>query len=167
MAKKSKETKEFTVKWEIQVTSSDKKNAAIIAAAIMRDRKSTATVMSVVEFDNTADEPEEFDLSEDRSEKIRFIKKVIADWGSTSCTELELDHSPSLNSTGNGGGNVCELVEQFNEDGVESIVYDDEIELEYNNYDYEDLEDDIIDEIYDIMERYDTEQQKFKESCED
>jgi hypothetical protein len=151
MAKKSKE---FTVKWEIQVSADTKKNAAIIAAAMMRDRTSTATVLSVVEFDNTADEPEEFDLYGDRSEKIRFIKKVLNDWGNTSCTELELDHSPSLNSTGNGGGNVCELVEQFNADGVESIVYDDEIELEYNTYKYEDLSDDIIDEIYDIIEEY-------------
>jgi hypothetical protein len=163
----SKKTKEFTVKWEIQVSAKSKKEAAIIAAAIMRDRTSTATVMSVVEFDNTADEPEEFDLGEDRSEKIRFIKKVLGDWGNTSCCELELDHSPSLNSTGNGGGNICELVEQFEVDGVETIVYDDDVELEYNHYKYDDLEDDIIDEIKDIMEKYDTEQQKLKESCED
>ena len=163
----AKKTKEFTVRWEIQVSATNKKDAAIIAAAMMRDRTSTATVLSVVEFDNTADEPEEFDLYGDRSEKIRFIKETINKWGETSCCELELDHSPCLTSTGNGGGNVCELVEQFNEDGVESIVYDDEIELEYNNYNYDELSDDIIDEIYDIMENYDTEQEKFKESCED
>jgi hypothetical protein len=165
MNKKSK-TKEFTVKWEIQVSATSKKDAAIIAAAIMRDRRSTATVMSVVEFDNTADEPEEFDLSEDRSEKIRYIKKVLNDWGNTSCCELELDHSPCLTSTGNGGGNVCELVEQFDVEGVETIVYDDDIELEYNNYKYDELEDDIIDEIFNIMEQYETEQEKLKESCE-
>jgi hypothetical protein len=151
MSKKNK-TKEFTVKWEIQVSATDKKNAAIISAAIMRDRTSTATVMSVVEFDNTADEPEEFDLSADRSEKIRFIKKVLGDWGATSCSELELDHSPSMNSL--AGGDVCELVEQFDVDGVETIVYDGDIELEYNNYKYDELSDDIIDEIYDIMEKY-------------
>jgi hypothetical protein len=159
----AKKNKDFTVKWEIQISADSKKNAAIIAAQMMRDRTSTATVMSVVEFDNTADEPEEFDLSEDRSEKIRYIKKVLNDWGNTSCTELELDHSPSLNSTGNGGGNVCELVEQFNVDGVETIVYDDEIELEYNNYSYEDLDDDIIDEIWDIMEKYETQSLKDEE----
>jgi hypothetical protein len=153
---KTKKTKEYTVKWEIQVSADDKKNAAIIAAAIMRDRISTATVLSVVEFDNTADEPEEFDLSEDRSEKIRYIKKVLNDWGNTSCCELELDHSPSLSSIGNGDSNICELVEQFDVDGVETIVYDDDIELEYNHYSYEDLSDDILDEIYDIMEKYET-----------
>ena len=109
------------------------------------------------------DEAEEFDLSEDRTEKIRFIKRVINDWGETSCCELELDHSPSLNSTGNGGGNVCELVEQFNADGVESIVYDDDVELEYNNYAYEDLDDDIIDEIVFIMEEYEAQSMKDEE----
>lgn len=164
--KKSK-TKEFTVKWEIQVSAIDKKNAAIIAAAIMRDRKSTATVMSVVEFDNTADEPEEFDLSADRSEKIRYIKEVLNKWGATSCSELDLDHSPSISSIGNGDGNVCELIEQFDVDKVESIVYDDQIELEYNHYRYDELEDNIIDEIHDIMERYDTELEELKESYED
>jgi hypothetical protein len=148
----AKKTKEFTVKWEIQLSATDKKNAAIIAAAMMRDRTSTATVLSVVEFDNTADEPEEFDLYGDRSEKIRFIKKVLGDWGATSCTELERDHSPSMNSL--AGGDVCELVEQFDVEGVETIVYDGDIELEYNNYKYDELSDDIIDEIYDIMEQY-------------
>jgi hypothetical protein len=159
----AKKLKDFTIKWEIQISATNKQDAARQALQIMRDKKSTATIMSVVEFDNTADEPEEIDLSEDRSEKIRFIKRVLNDWGNTSCTELELDHSPSLNSTGNGGGNVCELVEQFNTDGVESIVYDDEIELEYNNYHYEDLDDDIIDEIVSIMEEYEAQSMKDEE----
>lgn len=60
----AKKLKEFTVKWEIQISSTKKENAARQALQIMRDKKSTATVMSVVEFDNTADEPEEFDLLE-------------------------------------------------------------------------------------------------------
>ena len=149
-------TKEYTVKWEIQVASTNKEDAARQALQIMRDKKSTATVMSVVEFDNTNDEPEEFDLSEDKAEKIRFIKRVLNDFGGTTCGELALDHSPSLNSM----GDISELIDAFNPDGVESIVYfinyvlDDEIELEYNNYAYEDLSEDIIDEIVFIMEEY-------------
>jgi hypothetical protein len=144
----------------MQILSTNKEDAARQALQIMRDKKSTATVMNVVEFDNTADEPEEFDLSEDKAEKIRFIKRVLNDFGNTSCTELESDHSPSLNST---SGNVCELIEQFNVDGVESIVYDDEIELEYNTYSYEDLDDDIIDEIVFIMEEYEAQSMKDEE----
>jgi hypothetical protein len=101
-----------------------------------------------------------------KGEKIAYIKKVLGEWGATSCTELELDHSPSLYSTGNGGGNVCELVEQFNADGVEAIVYDDEIELEYNNYSYDELSDDIIDEIVEIMEDYETDMLKTEKRCQ-
>ena len=101
-----------------------------------------------------------------KASKIAYIKKVIAEWGNTSCCELELDHSPSLMSTGNGGGNVCELVEQFNANDVETIVYHDDVELEYNNYPYEDLPDDIIDEITDIMENYEADMLKTEKRCQ-
>ena len=63
-------TKEYTVKWEMQILSTNKEDAARQALQIMRDKKSTATVMNVVEFDNTADEPEEFAES---------IVKIITD----------------------------------------------------------------------------------------
>ena len=46
-------TKEYTVKWEMQILSTNKEDAARKALQIMRDKKSTATVMSVVEFNNT------------------------------------------------------------------------------------------------------------------
>ena len=54
-------TKEYTVKWEMQILSTNKEDAARKALQIMRDKKSIATVMSVVEFNNTNDEAEEFD----------------------------------------------------------------------------------------------------------
>jgi hypothetical protein len=101
-----------------------------------------------------------------KGEKIAYIKKVIREWGNTSCCEQELDHSPSLMSTGNGGGNVCELVEQFNANDVETIVYHDDVELEYNNYSYEELPDDIIDEITDIMENYEADMLKTEKRCQ-
>lgn len=96
--------------------------------------------------------------------QIKKIKDILDKWGGTSCTELELDHSPSMNSI--AGGRICELVEEFTVNGVSTIVYDDEIELEYNDYTYEELPDDVIDEIENIMENYDVEQEKFQESCE-
>ena len=105
-------------------------------------------------------------FSEDtKAGKIAYIKKVLLDWGNTSCCELQRDHSPSMNSL--AGGRVCELVETFEPSGVGTVVYDDENEVDWNNYTYEELSDDIIDEIRDIMEQYETEQIKFKESCED
>jgi hypothetical protein len=96
---------------------------------------------------------------------IDYIKKVIKEWGSTSCVELELDHSPCLNSIGNGKNNVCELVEQFYADSVETVVYQDELTLSYNNYDYEDLSDDIINEIYRIMQDYEADQLRTEKRC--
>lgn len=102
----------------------------------------------------------------DREAHISYIKKVIKEWGSTSCVELELDHSPCLNSVGSGKNNVSELVEQFNADSVESVIYQDELTLGYENYSYEDLSDDIIDEIYVIMQNYEADMLKTEKRCE-
>lgn len=98
-----------------------------------------------------------------RAIKIGKIKKIITEWGSTSCCELELDHSPSINSM--SGGNIAELIEQFYVDGVESVVYNDDVEINYNNYNYDELSDDILDEVLEIMEDYDTAQVKLHNSC--
>jgi len=93
-----------------------------------------------------------------KGEKIAYIKKVLGDWGATSCCERERDHSPSMNSL--AGGRVCELVEEFTVDGVSTVVYDDDNEIDWNNYNYEELNDDIIDEIVEIMEEYDADMEK-------
>ncbi len=159
---KKEKTFEFTVRWEIQIDAATKKEAAIKAMEIMRDRASTATVMSVAKFNDTADKFEDFDLSGDKSEKIRYIKEVLGEWGSTSSGELELEHSPCLNM---GGGKVRELVERFYFDNVETVIYDGMIELEYNNYFYEELPDNIIDEIYEIMEDYEADMLKTEKRC--
>ena len=98
--------------------------------------------------------------------KIAYIKKVIADWGSTSCVELELDHSPCLNSVGSGKNNVSELIEQFNADSVESVIYQDELTLGYENYKYEDLSDEILDEIYEIISDYEADMLKTEKRCQ-
>ena len=89
-----------------------------------------------------------------KAQKIDKIKATISRWGETSCCELELDHSPCLNSIGNGKDNICELVEQFNVDGVEATTYYDEITIADNHYTYEELSDEVIDEIVEIMENY-------------
>lgn len=99
-----------------------------------------------------------------KAQKIAYIKKVITEWGATSCVELQRDHSPSMNSL--AGGRVCELVEQFNADGVETVVYDDENEVDWNNYDYEELSDEVIDEIVSIMEDYEADMLKTEKRCQ-
>lgn len=92
-------------------------------------------------------------------EKIAYIRKILGKWGATSCSERERDHSPYINSL--AGGGVCELIEAFDINGVESVVYDgDANEIDWYNYTYEKLSGDIIDEIVEIMENYDVDMEK-------
>lgn len=99
----------------------------------------------------------------EKENKIKYIKKVLGDWGATSCCERERDHSPSMNSL--AGGRICELVESFTVDGVETVVYDDENEIDWFNYSYEELSDDIIDEIVEIMEDYEADMLRTEKRC--
>ena len=98
---------------------------------------------------------------------IARIKAIITEWGSTSCAELERDHSPCLNSIGNSKDNVSELVEQFYADSVETVVYHGEIDIQYNNYSYEELPEEIIDEILEIVEEYEADMLKTEKRCQD
>ncbi len=96
-----------------------------------------------------------------KEEQIDYIKKVIGDWGATNSSKLNLDHSPCVNSLGDG--DVCELIESFNVDGVSTTIYDRNAEeIDWWNYTYEELSDDIIDEIWGIIEQYEVENLKFE-----
>ena len=99
-----------------------------------------------------------------REENIKRIKDVILTWGATSCVERERDHSPSLNSL--AGGRVCELVEQFHADGVETVVYDDQTEVDWNTYKYEELSDEVLDEILEIIDDYEADMLKTEKRCQ-
>lgn len=101
----------------------------------------------------------------DKEAHISYIKAVIKEWGETSCGELNLDHSPCLNSIGNGNKNISELIENFSADGVYAITYHDEAEINWNKYSYEDLSDDIIDEIYYIIQEYEADMLKTEKRC--
>jgi hypothetical protein len=91
----------------------------------------------------------------EKSEQIVEIKRIIAEWGMVTTYELELDHSPCINSIGNGKNNVSQLVEIFNSDHVIAVTYQDELELGEEEIAYEDLSEDIINEIYEIIKEYD------------
>lgn len=91
---------------------------------------------------------------DDKKAKIAKIKSIIEEWGTTTTCELELNSSPCLNSIGNNKNNVSELIEQFFSDHVSSIIYHDEIEFGFKDYNYEELPDEIIDEIYEIIVKY-------------
>jgi hypothetical protein len=103
---------------------------------------------------------------DNKASKIAYIKKVIGDWGNTSCAELSRDHSPCKASIGDGKQNVSELIEEFYPDRVSAITYNDEIEIGYNDYKYEDLEDYLIDEIVEIMEDYEADMEKTEKRCQ-
>lgn len=169
MTKKKNETnKEFTVKWEIQVTATSKENAAKQAYTIQQNKRSTATVFSVSEFDNTADEPEEIDvatLPDSKAEKIKRIKDILDTWGSTSVSEIGMGSSPVLSSTGTNRNNVSVLVETFHVQDVEIVTYQNETEIGSDDMDYEDLPEEIIDEILEQVEYYEVDMLKTEESC--
>ena len=88
--------------------------------------------------------------------KISECKRIIGDWGFVNTAELELDCSPCVRSVGNGKQNVSDLIESFSTDSVEVVVYNDEIEVSTYDLLYEDLDDDILDEVWGILNVYDT-----------
>jgi len=101
-----------------------------------------------------------------KASKIAYIKNVVSRWGNTSCAELQRDHSPCKASIGEGKQNVSELIEEFYPDRVSAVTYNDEIEIGYNDYKYEDLEDYLVDEIVEIMEDYDADMTKTEKRCQ-
>jgi hypothetical protein len=88
--------------------------------------------------------------------KVSEIKRIISNWGSVDSCELELESSPCINSIGNGKGNVSQLVEYFYSDKVEAVTYNDEMVLGTEFIYYEDLPEDVLEEIYNIICRYET-----------
>jgi len=103
------------------------------------------------------------DISE-KTSQIEYIKDVINKWGATTSAELELDSSPVFN---NISGKVCSLIESFTFNYVTVVTYDDELEIEEENIRYEDLSDELIDEIHTIMEIYDTREIELYDSIRD
>ena len=95
--------------------------------------------------------------SNTKQDKIDRIKEIIHLWGSTNVCELELDGSPCLASIGNGHNNVSQLVEAFYIDNVGVTTYHDDMEPGDTLLPYSDLPDDILNEVLDIIERYNTE----------
>lgn len=101
-----------------------------------------------------------------REKTIARIKEIIGNWGGVTSCELELDCSPCLNSIGNGKNNVSQLIEHFNAEDVTAVTYHDEIELGEEDIKYEDLDDDILNEVAGIIEIYDLKMTKENETTE-
>ena len=108
----------------------------------------------------------DYNTDAEKASKIKYIKDVLAVWGSTSCAERERDHSPCKSSIGNGRKNVSELIEQFDANGVSAVTYHDELEIGWNDYTYEELDDYLIDEIYEIISDYEADMLKTEKRCQ-
>ena len=93
----------------------------------------------------------------EKNEKIKYIKKVLSDWGMTTTAELELDSSPMYNSI---GSNHVMLVEEFTQDYVRVIEYVHESIVDELEFRYEELSDELINDIVYIMQGYEADQEK-------
>lgn len=111
-----------------------------------------------------ADEEPEVDS---KTTKISRIKEIIGNWGATTTAELETDSSPCISSSGTNRMNVSTLVEGFNLNDVKIVTYNNETEIAEDEIPYEDLSEDVIDEILDLLEDYDTDNEKTYKRCQD
>lgn len=104
---------------------------------------------------------ETIDTSE---EKIKHIKSVLSTWGMTTTHELELPSSPVYE---NLTGKICSLIEEFTEDYVRVVTYHDDIDIDEKEIPYDELSDELIDEIHEIIDQYDLYRNKLHDSCKD
>jgi transcription antitermination factor NusA-like protein len=101
-----------------------------------------------------------------KTEKILRIKEIIREWGATTTAELEADSSPCISSSGTNKMNVSTLVEEFNLSDVKIVTYNNETEIAEDNIPYEDLTEDVIDDILYLLEDYDTDNYKTMQRCQ-
>jgi hypothetical protein len=88
-----------------------------------------------------------------KEELVPKIKEIINKWGGVTTGELELSSSPVFNSY---GSNHFQLVERFNRNDVTILSYIRETEVDNFNVVYEELNEELLTEIYGIIEEYDT-----------
>jgi len=100
----------------------------------------------------------------EKKEQISEIKRIIREWGGVTTSELELESSPVYN---NFSKDSFQLVERFNRDDVTILSYVHENEVDSFDVDYENLNDNLVDEIYNIITEYDVAQKKLFDSCKD
>ncbi len=107
----------------------------------------------------------EYSEPDSKDDKIRRIKDILDTWGSTSVSEIGMGSSPVLSSTGTNKNNVSVLVEDFYVQSVKTVTYQNETEIDEDDVDYEDLPEEIIDEILEQVEYYEVDCLKTEERC--
>lgn len=100
--------------------------------------------------------------------KIKSINTILDKCfnGETTTAELEADSSPCISSTGTNKNNVSVLVERFSINNVGVITYNNETEIGEDDMSYEELDEEIIDEILELLEQAEVEYDKTMERCQ-
>lgn len=128
--------------------------------------KLTTTSRDLLETLRTSIELEIEPEVDTKTAKISRIKEIIAEWGETTTAELFADHSPCISSVGNRN-NVSVLVERFGLHDVGVFTYVGDVEESEDDLTYEELEEDVIDDILYLLEDYDTDNFKTMQRCQD
>lgn len=159
-----KDTKSYLVKWEIDIEASSPEEAANLALEIQRDKTSEALAFTVKE--QASGEETDVDLLDSiltKYSKIEYIKKVISEWGSFTTAEVEADCSPAINVI----GDHSLLVESFWHDTVTAYEYVHSTCVSETDIRYEDLDEEVINDICTLVENWEAEQDKTVKRCED
>lgn len=99
-----------------------------------------------------------------RTATIREIKSIIEKWGSISTRDMECESSPIYNQISK---DHYSTIERFYRDYVEVVTYVHEQEVDTFTVEYEDLNDDLLHDIYIELEAYDVGMDKTMDSCRD
>ena len=86
-----------------------------------------------------------------KEQYISEIKSIIDKWGGTTACELELEASPVYNTFGK---DHIQLVERFNRNSVTIVSYIHETEVDEFEVDYDQLSENLLYDIYDILDQY-------------
>jgi len=92
---------------------------------------------------------------------IKNIKRIIDNYGSFSVAEVEGESSPIITTIGKDS---YVLAERF-DSSVTGVTYVHETETDENEYEYEDLSKDTLEEILYLAELYETDQEKTLKRC--
>ena len=89
-----------------------------------------------------------------KHKQIKAIKKIMEEFDSLSAMEMMLDSSPCINAIGSGKNQTIQLAEIFEKDGVIAITYHNDLEIGEEYIMYENLDENVIDEILKNLEDY-------------
>ena len=104
-------------------------------------------------------------MSKHKQETIKTIKQIISDWGgSITDAEMELTSSPIINQVSK---DHFSLAESFHLDYVGVTTYVHEIVTDETDMSYEDLSEDILEEILESLKTYDEYMLKTMDKCRD